>query len=101
MSDPVGLIGPSSVGPGPKPRPTQPNDPDAPGFKDYLMENIKEVNKLQQDAEAGIEDLMTGKRDDIEAVMTNVEKADNAFRMLLQVRNKVMAAYDELKQVRV
>ncbi len=101
MADPIGLIGPSSVGPVQQPRPVRPADPDAPGFKDYLLENLKEVNKLQEDAEAGIEDLMAGRRDDVEAVMTNVEKADTAFRMLLQVRNKVMAAYDELKQVRV
>ncbi len=101
MTDPIGLIGSSSVGPVQKPAATQPVDPNAPGFKDFLIENLKQVSELQDDAEQGIEDLMTGKRDDIEAVMSNVEKADTTFRMLLQVRNKVMQAYDELNQVRV
>ena len=102
MSDPVGIIG-SSLGPKPlnKATPAQKIDPDKPGFKDFLLENLKEVNKLQDDAEKGIEDLLSGKRDDVEAVMSNVQKADVTFRMLLQVRNKVMQAYDELKQVRV
>lgn len=104
MSDPIGLIGGSGqIGPGGRPvqRPTQPIDPDQPGFKDYLLENLAEVNRLQADAEQGIEDLLAGRRDDIESVMTTVEKADTTFRMLQQVRNKVMQAYDELKQIRV
>ncbi|MBY0309054.1 MAG: flagellar hook-basal body complex protein FliE, partial [Phycisphaerales bacterium] len=34
-------------------------------------------------------------------VLLATQKADTAFRMLLSVRNKVQAAYDELKQVRI
>ena len=39
--------------------------------------------------------------DDIEQVMIATQKADTAFKMLLQVRNKVLEAYDEIKQMRV
>ncbi|MCK4871296.1 MAG: flagellar hook-basal body complex protein FliE [Phycisphaerales bacterium] len=111
MSDPVGIIGQPggaggvggarSIGHPGRMEGAPGVDPDQPGFKDFLMENLQEVNRLQSDAEKGIEDLLAGKRDDIEAVMTNIEKADTTFRMLLQVRNKVMQAYDELKQIRV
>ena len=104
MSDPVGLI--SGAG-GPL-RPQMPiggagvpTDPNAPGFKDYLLKNLEQVNSLQRDATEAIEDIATGKRDDLENVLLAKEKADNAFRMLLQVRNKVMDAYEELKQIRV
>jgi flagellar hook-basal body complex protein FliE len=72
-----------------------------PSFKDVLMQNISEVNKLQQEAATAIEDLSTGKRADLEGVLLATQKADTAFKMLLSVRNKVQAAYEEIKQLRV
>lgn len=75
--------------------------PDAPNFKDVLMNNIRKVNQLQQDASTAIEDLQTGKRDDVEGVLLATQKADTAFRVLVSVRNKVQQAYDEIKQLRV
>ena len=109
-TDPLGLIGSSGIGPqGPNgigagknlPGGGQPVDPNAPSFKDVLMENLSEVNKLQQDANTAIEDLHAGRRDDVEAVLMATQKADTAFRMLQSVRNKLMGAYDEIKQIRV
>ena len=65
------------------------------------MKNIEQVNKLQQDAQSAIEDLASGKRDDMGSVLMAKEKADLAFQTLLQVRNKMMSAYEEIKQIRV
>jgi flagellar hook-basal body complex protein FliE len=48
-----------------------------------------------------VEDFAAGRRDDIETVIIATDKADTAFRMLLQVRNKMLEAYEEVKQVRV
>ena len=112
MSDPLGLIGQSGggvygpggaagLGGGATPAGGRPVDPDQPSFKDLLMENIKQANKLQQEATTAIEDLNTGKRADVEGVLMATQKADTAFRMLLSVRNKVQAAYEEIKQLRV
>lgn len=104
MTDPLGLIGSSSASPL-QPRPTaaggQKPDPNGPSFKDALIKNLDEVNKLQQDATQAIEDLATGRRDDLEGVILATQKADSAFRMLQAVRNKMVQAYDEIKQVRV
>jgi len=103
MPDPLGLIG--DGGPVQQGRqaagPQGPADPDAPSFRDVLMKNIEEVNKLQQDADAAIEDLAAGRRDDLANVMIAKQKADMAFKMLLQVRNKMMDAYQEIKDIRV
>lgn len=70
-------------------------------FREELMRQIGEVNKLQQEASGATEDVLTGKRNDVEAVVLATQKADSAFKMLLAVRNKVMDAYDEVKQMRV
>jgi flagellar hook-basal body complex protein FliE len=105
MADPLGLIsgsgGASPLQPRSLPGGGTPTDPNAPSFKDYLLENLQEVNKLQQDATQATEDLLAGRRDDPESVIIATQKADTAFRMLLQVRNKVMDAYDEIRQIRV
>lgn len=104
MADPLGLIGSQGVGPVSPHAPQGPRGPQqtsGPSFKDVLMKNIEQVNQLQQDADMAIEDLVTGKRDDMDAVMIAKQKADLAFQTLLQVRNKMMDAYEEVKQIRV
>ena len=104
MSDPLGLINNLNTAnrAGFAPLRGQPDD-DAggPSFKDYLTEQIDQVNQLQNDANKAIEDLATGRSDDMTSVITATQKADIAFKMLLQVRNKVMEAYEEVKQLRV
>ena len=109
MADPLGLLanppgvnGASGAQPFTKPLGARPPaEPEGPAFKDVLMDQLSQVNRLQQDAEAAIEDVASGKRDDMDAVLVAKQKADIAFQMLLQVRNKMMDAYEEVKQMRV
>jgi len=103
MTDPLGLIGSSGVQPVRAVAPVgppQPHDPNAPSFKDALIKSLREVDQLQQDATKAVEDFQTGRRDDLEGVILATQKAETAFKMLLSVRNKVMAAYEEIKQMR-
>ena len=103
MSDPLGIIS-SSAGII-RPLPLLPDRPGTgattPGFKEVLTEQISKVNQLQRDAREAVEDLAAGRRDDIESVLIATQKADTAFRLLLQVRNKVVDAYDEVRQIRI
>ena len=59
------------------------------------------MNEKQAEADRAIVDLTSGKRDDLENVLLATQEADNAFRMLLAVRNKMMEAFQELRDVRV
>jgi flagellar hook-basal body complex protein FliE len=70
-------------------------------FKDVLLNSIQEVNSLQQEANQAVETLATGGDVNPAEVLTAVQKADIAFRMMMQIRNKVVAAYDEVKNIRV
>ena len=100
--DPLGLINTgASQGAGEASRAARSQGEGGPSFKDVLMKNIEQVNRLQQDAEMAIEDLASGKRDDMATVLIANQKADMAFQMLLQVRNKLMDAYNEVKEMRV
>lgn len=115
MADPLGLIG---IGGGMRPavRPSElgkttgplrsdgeidSKNSDAPDFKEMLLNQLKEVNDLGREATQATEDLLAGKRKDFETVLLATRKADMATQMLLQLRNKVMTAYDEVKQIRV
>ena len=102
MTDSLGLIG--SSGPLQTPPPLtgdQPAAKNAPSFRSMLEQQIEKVNELQRDAKEATEDVLTGRRDDVEGVILATQKADTAFKMLLQVRNRVMEAYEEVKQIRV
>lgn len=103
MTDPLGFVnGSAGAHLNPQVRQAQQNAPaEGPQFMDLLMENIEQVNELQQEAEAAIADLAAGRRDDVAAVMIAKEKADLAFKMLLQVRNKMLSAYQEIEQLRI
>jgi flagellar hook-basal body complex protein FliE len=70
-------------------------------FKDVLMKNLSEVNKLQQDADKSLEDFVTGKTNNMGEVISASQKASLAFSMLTQIRNKLQDAYDEVKNLRV
>jgi flagellar hook-basal body complex protein FliE len=71
------------------------------GFKDVFSKSMQEVNQLQKEADQAIQDLAVGKRDDYSGVITAVQKADVAFRTLMQVRNKLIDAYQEFQRMRV
>jgi flagellar hook-basal body complex protein FliE len=75
--------------------------PDGKSFKDLLLNSLDEVNRLQQEASAGVEQLATGQTDDVANVFSAVRKADIAFSMLMEMRNKMIEAYQELQQMRV
>ncbi len=104
MADPLGLIGATGAGQPVRARiggPGAAHDPSGPSFRDALMKNLEEVNKLQQDAQTAVEDFAAGRRNDLEGVMIATQKADTAFKALQAVRNKVIQAYEEIQQMRV
>lgn len=72
----------------------------AGSFQDVLKSSIEEVNRLQADADQAINALATGRTDNVAEVMTAVQKADLAFKTLLQIRNKLLDAYNEVRQLR-
>ncbi len=75
--------------------------PDGPSFENCLLDSLDQVNRLQQEANQGVENVMTGQTDNIAEVFSAVRKADVAFSMLMEMRNKMIDAYRELQQMRV
>lgn len=74
---------------------------DPASFKNFLLDSIRQVNSMQQEADRAVEVLVTGGEANPAEVLTAVQKADVAFRLMLQVRNKIVQAYEEVKNIRV
>lgn len=72
-----------------------------PSFADTLKEAVNNVNQLSLDADRKAQELSTGKTDDIAGVMMAAEKADIALRAMVQVRNKIIDAYQEIMKMQV
>lgn len=70
-------------------------------FKNLLLEGLDQVNQMQQDADRAVEQLFTGGEVDPAHVLTAVQKADMSFRLMMQIRNKLVQAYQEIKDIRI
>jgi flagellar hook-basal body complex protein FliE len=70
-------------------------------FKDMLVDSIQQVNTMQLEADHAVETLFTGGEVNPAEVLTAVQKADLAFRLTMQMRNKLMEVYQEVKDIRI
>jgi len=70
-------------------------------FADVLADSLKQVNSLQREADASIETLATGGATSLHDTMLAVQKADLSFRLMMQVRNKIVEAYQEVLRMQV
>lgn len=70
-------------------------------FADTLKDAVGNVNDLQKQADVKMQQLATGKTDNIQDVMMATEKADIALRLMVNVRNKIIEAYQEVMKMQV
>ncbi len=70
-------------------------------FRTVLLDSLEEVNRLQSEADAGVQRLLTGETDNVSEVLHAANKAGIAFDLLMEVRNKLTDAYREIQQMRV
>jgi flagellar hook-basal body complex protein FliE len=70
-------------------------------FKDILVDSIQQVNTMQLEADQAVETMFTGGDVNPAEVLTAVQKADLAFRLTMQMRNKLMEVYQEIKDIRI
>ena len=70
-------------------------------FKDMLVDSIQQVNSMQLDADKAVETLFTGGDVNPAEVLTAVQKADLAFRLTMQIRNKLVQAYQEVQNIHI
>ncbi len=103
MVDPISQDHLGPIRPGQSAAPTAP-DKGVSGdqeFANLFRQQLEQVSQMQSEAEAGIQNLLTGRTDNITEVFTTARKAEVAFSLLMEIRNKLVDAYSELRQMRV
>jgi len=71
------------------------------GFADLLRNYVDKVDQDQRASAFAIQDLVSGKTDDVLPVVQAVAKADLSFKLLIGVRNKVIEAYKQTMNMQV
>jgi len=70
-------------------------------FGEFLTQALGEVNQLQNDSAQASFDLAAGKLQDVSQVTIATEKATIAMQLTMQVRNKMIDAYQEIMRMQV
>ena len=94
-------IGPQQIGTGHLAGAQKATAAQGASFKDMLVKSLEEVNQLQEDANVAFERLATGQSQNVTEVLSAVQKAGLAFKTLMQIRNKLIEAYDDIRQMRI
>jgi flagellar hook-basal body complex protein FliE len=70
-------------------------------FSSILNNAISDVNQGQLEADQSIRDYMTGKETNLHNTLISLEKADLSFKLMMQVRGKLMEAYQQIMRTSV
>ncbi|MFO0839165.1 MAG: flagellar hook-basal body complex protein FliE [Phycisphaerae bacterium] len=76
----------------------------APGgdsFATLLRDQLQTVSKMQSEADENVRKLLTGESSNVTEVFTAARKAQVAFSLLMEIRNKMVEAYQDLQNLRV
>jgi flagellar hook-basal body complex protein FliE len=77
----------------------------APGggesFRSVLNGAVDTVNTIQNQAQASVESFLNGEGQDLHKVALDQQRAGIAFDLFLQVRNKMVSAYQEVMRMQV
>ncbi len=71
----------------------------ASSFQSVLQNAVDHVEQMHTDAQQQVSEMAQGNRQDVHNVMIAVEKADVAFQLMMQVRNKIVSAYQEVSRM--
>jgi flagellar hook-basal body complex protein FliE len=75
---------------------------DAPDFSQVLKQSVDQVNQMQleaQDKQLAFQSGASGA--DLQDVMVSLQKASLSFQTMVQVRNKLVTAYQEIMNMQV
>lgn len=71
------------------------------GFGEVLKKAIADVDRLQKEADEAARRLVLGEAQDVHQVMIAMEQARLAMQLTVQVRNKVIEAYQEISRMQI
>jgi flagellar hook-basal body complex protein FliE len=70
-------------------------------FKSFLNSAIQHVSTAQNNANAAVQSFLSGETDELHSTILATQRADLEFDLFMQVRNKVVSAYQEVMRMQV
>lgn len=70
-------------------------------FGEALKNSLAEVNQSQLSANQAAEQIATGENQNLHEAMIKLEQADISLRLMVQIRNKAVEAYQEIMRMQV
>ncbi len=74
----------------------RPDQTGAPSFAETIQKAVGDVNALQQEAAGRVEEFVRGEDVPLHEVVLAQEEAEIAFRLMLEVRDRLVRAYQEI-----
>ena len=71
------------------------------GFGSILTDAMQKVGEMNNDATKSVENFLSGEGDDLHKTIMATQRADLGMELFLQVRNKVVSAYQEVMRMQV
>ena len=68
-------------------------------FLTTLQQSMNAMEGAQGEAQSQVAQLLSGKGADLHSAMIAVEKADLSFQLMMQVRNKIVQAYQQISNM--
>lgn len=81
-----------------------PNPGKASGAEDFaeaLRSQLEKVSSMQREADEGVQKILTGESNNYAEVFSAAQKADVAFSLLMEIRNKMVDAYEDVRRIQV
>ena len=70
-------------------------------FADLVKGLVQNTNQQQVESDSGVRQLITGETDSIHEVVLTTSRADLAFRLMMEIRNRLIASYQEVMRMQV
>jgi flagellar hook-basal body complex protein FliE len=68
-------------------------------FMSALRDATDQVSQLQSDASMKVSTMLSGNGQDVHSAMIAVQKAEIAFELMVEMRNKIVSAYQEISRI--
>ena len=91
----------SAVSPFSSPTPPSTGSGQESSFGAVLSGAIGEVESARSNAATSVEQFLGGKGDDLHTTILATQRAELEFEMFMQVRNKVVSAYQEIMKLQM
>lgn len=70
-------------------------------FADMIKKAVNSVDDAHKTSEKKVDDLVSGKTEDVHDVMISMQKASLSFQLMVEIRNKAIETYQELSRMPV